>query len=239
MKCEICGQITHPTRDCPMKREGWKEEISNEDDLNEFLDNLKSKKLKMIENNDEEEKDNTVKDNAFSDITKKVVSEIEKEAPGSVPKEVKQKVQPYTKKEDAQGKLSDRVVALIDENNKVALNGTLLSSNVLNPLQSLHSNFKDNYGKLLASQAVNFYNNVVQPRMAQAPNQYHHYMPPPYPGHQMARPPAYPPSAPYPPHSPHPQGYPPYPGSYPYQGYQYPPQGYNPGFAPNKVPNRH
>lgn len=235
MKCDIWGQVTHPTRDCPMKRDGWKEELSNEDDLNEFLDNLKSKKLKMIENSNEEEKDKTIKDNAFNDVTKKVVSEIEKEAPGSVPKEVKQKVQPYTKKEDAQDKLSDRVVALIDENNKIALNGTLLSSNVLNPLQSLHSNFKDNYGKLLANQAVNFYKNYVQPRMSQPPNQYNHYMPPPYPGTQMPRPSPYPPAAPYPP----PQGYQPYPAGYPYPPYQYPPQSYNPGFIPNKVLNKY
>ena len=218
-----------------MKRDGWKEELSNEDDLNEFLDNLKCKKLKMIENINEEENDKTIKHNAFNDVTKKVVSEIEKEAPGSVPKEVKQKVQPYTKKEDAHDKLSDRVVALIDENNKIALNGTLLSSNVLNPLQSLHSNFKDNYGKLLANQAVNFYKNYVQPRMAQQPNQYNHYMPPPYPGIQMPRPSPYPPAAPYPP----PQGYQPYPAGYPYPPYQYPPQSYNPGFIPNKVLNKY
>lgn len=165
LRCEICGQTTHPSRDCPMKRQGWEEGISVEDDLNEFLENLKSKK-KALENG-AENKDKVEKDNAFEDAAKKVVSEIEKEAPGTVPKEVKDKIKPYEKKDE---KLNDRVVALIDDKSRqVALTGNSDDEEIsLNPLKDLDKKHKDIYGKLLANEAVNFYNQYNQKNAYQA-----------------------------------------------------------------------
>jgi splicing factor 1 len=229
LRCEICGQTTHPSRDCPMKREGWQEGISVEDDLNEFLQNLKNNKAKALENG-EPESNKAIKDNAFEDATKKVINEIEREAPGTVPKEIKEKVQPYVKKEDREEKLNDRVVALVDDNKQVAINGSVGAGTSQNPLHDLHNKFKDNYGKLLATEAVNFYNAYVQPRT---------YQPPP---------PAY--QAPYPPPygaqpGPMPRGpYPPYPGAYPAQPHYPPPQGQYPQYPqhppyPGYPPNPH
>lgn len=246
IQCEVCGQTTHPTRDCPMKREGWNGGLSVEDDLEEFLDNLKNKK-KMLENGDakDREDDNKPKDNAFDAAAKNVVKVIEKEAPGIVPKEIKDKVQAYQKNEDAENDNKDRVVALVDDSTRqIALNGKHAAS--ANPLQDLHNKFKDNYGKLLATEAVNFYNNFVQPRENQqqqntnplpptAPNTNQMYKPPvinnqppfrppgppnmtqpPYPGYPQMGPPIGPPMG-YPPYGP-PMGYPPYgpPPGYPY-----------------------
>jgi len=221
-----------------MKRIGYQDGLSNEDDLDEFLKNFKERKAIMIENGESQEpQDKAIKDNAFNDAAKKVVNVIEKEAPGIVPKEVKDKMQIY-KKDEPEEKLSDRVVATIDSNNTIALNGPGSDPNLPNPLQNLHNLYKDSYGKILASQAVNFYNNVVQPRAYQppAPQHYPSQYPPSYPPVQVGQPmiPKYPPMSVPPPgqYYPHPMpvhpppyGYPMYPPGYPYvaapQGYPY------------------
>ena len=205
LKCEICGQTSHPSRDCPMKRVGYQEAIANnEDDLEEFLNNFKAQKANMIENGDAND-DEAKKTNAFEDAAKKVVNVIEKEAPGTVSKEVKDQMKIY-QKDEPEEKLNDRVVAVINTDNKVALSGAS-DPNSANPLSDLNDKFKDSYGKILANQAVNFYDNYVQPRFHQPPPAayppaypqnhqvpYHHY-PPNYPNmymHQNYPPPQYP-----------------------------------------------
>lgn len=256
LRCEICGQSTHPSRDCPMKREGFLEGISAEDDLNEFLENLKNKK-KALENGEDKKDEDLPKVNVFDDAVKKVISDIEKEAPGIIPKEIKEKVQPYQKKDDRSSDLPDRVVALIDDKNRqVALTSSDGAEISANPLKDLTSKFKDNYGKLLANEAVNFYKNYVQPRTQQAapppppPSQSHMpngqygtagapYYPPAGqypPGYPPVYPPAYPGMArpPYPPQ--YPPVYPPpyggYPGYPPYGAYPPPHPGQYPGYPP-------
>jgi hypothetical protein len=236
VRCEICGQTTHPTRDCAMKREGFFDGISPEDDLNDFLDNLKKQKAKALENGPADDEKRMLKDDAYEHAAKKVVNVIEKEVPGILPKEVKDLVKPYTKKDENQ--LSDRVVALVDDDKRQLALLTSEDSEYKNPLNELHNKFKDTYGKLLANEAVNFYNNYVQPRSNgpppppsafQNPPQVMHYPPP---GAFPVPPPVYQPLpggyAPYPPGyqgPPMPMGRQPYPGYPPY----YPqPQGYLP-----------
>jgi hypothetical protein len=238
IQCEVCGQTTHPTRDCPTKREDWNGGISVEDDLEEFLDNLKNKK-KMLTDGEarEKEDENKPKDNAFENAAKTVVKVIEKEAPGYVSKDIKDKIQPWSKREGAEIKDSDRVVAVVDNSStQIALNGKHAAS--ANPLLDLHNKFTDNYGKLLATEAVNFYNNYVQPRESKSPAPTN-YSPPlahavPN-GHHVNQPPAmnnY--------QTPHPSGppgmnqpyYPGYPGGPPFGG----PMGYAPYGPPMRYP---
>ena len=228
IRCEICGQTTHPSRDCPMKNASYYDGISAEDDLNDFLEELKSQKNKAIEDSKKEEDTvEAIKDNAYDDAAKKVVNAIEKESPGAVSKEVKDIVKPYQKRDGEQ--LNDRVVALRNVENKMVVAGSGDSGEERNPLNDLHNRFKDTYGKLLANEAVNFYTNIVQPN-AQKPPQQPNYPHPPYPNHQ----PPYPNhQAPYPNHPPN-QQYPPYQGPPrqmpPMQRPPYPPQ--YPGYPP-------
>ena len=170
IQCEVCGQTTHPTRDCPMRRPGFEEENDIEDDLNDFLEKVKrvkEQKEKVIEDGVVGE-ENVKKENAFEEAAKKVVNVIEKEAPGSISKEVKEKIQPYTKKDDEKAKEKDRVVALRDNTTTLALNGEQTEQVSENPLKDLHNHFTDRYGKLLANEAVTFYDHHVKPKQEQA-----------------------------------------------------------------------
>lgn len=225
IQCEVCGQTTHPTRDCPLRRGGIEEDMDAEDDLNEFLARFKKKKNEEneeIENEEPKEKEEkVVKDNAFEDAAKKVVNVIEKEAPGLVPKDVKDKIQPYTKKSDEVPKEKDRVVALVDDNRQLALNGDGLPPVSVNPIKDLHEKYKDQYGKIIANEAVNFYDNVVQPSQAQAkPSPAVAPVPPPIPNTHT---PAANPNNPPPTNQNNPQPVPPTP----------PPPSTNPPPAPN------
>lgn len=224
-----------------MKRVGYQEELDNEEELIEFLKSYKENKEKMLENGPVDE---TAKpqSNAFEGAAKTVVAAVEREAPGTVSKDVKDKMQIY-KKDNPDENLNDRVVATINTDNKLLVSGFISETNTSNPLNDLHNKFKDNYGKILANQAVNFYANVVQPKMNQPappvypPQSYPGYPPAPYGYHHQAVPQAPPAGYPvYPPMGyshvygqpyPYPYGMPPQPYRYPYGAPNVPPPAAN------------
>ncbi|CAI2361223.1 unnamed protein product [Moneuplotes crassus] len=205
--CEICGQKTHPTRDCPMKNAGFDNDVDDEQALDDFLLNFHKKKeerKEQLENGKIEEE--VKKDSAFSDAAKKVFSKIEKEEPGILPKDVKQKAKVFSKEDRDDDENKDRVVAIRNEDRHVALNGPKHPAASVDPLKDLSRHYKDSYGKLLEREALDFYDHFVNSNNAH-PNGANtaapRAMPPPPPGSTAPAQPPVPPS-----HPPAPNGQP-------------------------------